>query len=67
VDLISAENEQKSSVVEHWNLSMKNRMFKYFTASNTRRYVDVLNDMVSQYNNTKQSSIKMTPVDASNP
>jgi hypothetical protein len=26
---------------------MKDRMFKYFTANNTRRYVDVLNDMVS--------------------
>jgi hypothetical protein len=62
VDLISSENEEKSSVVERWNLTMKNRMFKYFTANNTRRYVDVLNDMVSQYNNTKHSAIKMTPV-----
>jgi hypothetical protein len=67
VDLISSENEEKSSVVERWNLTMKNRMFKYFTANNTRRYVDVLNDMVSQYNNTKHSAIKMTPVNASNP
>jgi hypothetical protein len=66
VDLISSENQEKSSV-ERWNLTMKNRMFKYFTANNTRRYVDVLNDMVSQYNNTKPSVIKMTPVDASNP
>jgi hypothetical protein len=42
-------------------------MFKYFTADNTRRYFDVLNDMVSQYNNTKHSAIKMTPVQASIP
>jgi hypothetical protein len=42
-------------------------MFKYFTANNTRRYVDVLNDMVSQYKNTKHSAIKMTPVHVSNP
>jgi hypothetical protein len=67
VDLISSENEEKSSVVERWNLTMKNRMFKYFTANNTRRYVDVLNDMVSHYNNTEHSAIKMTPVNASNP
>jgi uncharacterized protein YybS (DUF2232 family) len=46
---------------------MKDRMFKYFTANNTLRYVDVLDDMVTQYNNTKHSSIKMTPVQASNP
>jgi hypothetical protein len=67
VDLINSENEQKSCVIERWNLYMKNRMFKYFTANNTRRYVDVLSDMVSQYNNTKHSAIKMTPVQASNP
>jgi hypothetical protein len=67
VDLISSENEQKSSVVERWNLSMKQRMLKYFTANNTRRYFDVLSDMVSQYSNTKHSAIKMTPVQASNP
>jgi hypothetical protein len=56
-DLISSENEQKSSVVERENSTMKQRMFKYFTANNTRRYVDVLNDMMSQYNNTKHSSV----------
>jgi hypothetical protein len=47
VDLVSSRNEEKSFVVERWNLTMKNRMFKFFTANNTRRYVDVLNDMVS--------------------
>jgi hypothetical protein len=46
---------------------MKDGKFKYFSTNNTRRYVDVLNDMVSQYNNTKHSSIKMTPVKMSNP
>jgi hypothetical protein len=67
VELISTENEEKSCVVERWNRTMKDRMFKYFTANNTLRYVDVLDDMVTQYNNTKHSSIKMTPVQASNP
>jgi hypothetical protein len=67
VDLISSQNEEKSSVVERWNLMMKYRIFKYFTANNTRRYVDVLSDMVSQYNNNKHSTIKMIPVNASNP
>ena len=40
-------------------------MFKYFTANNTRRYVDVLDEMVKKYNNTRHSSIKMAPVEAS--
>ena len=40
-------------------------MFKYFSANNTRKYIDVLDFVVEQYNNTIHSSIKMTPVEAS--
>jgi len=41
------------------------KMFKYFTANNTNKYIDVLDDFVERYNNTRHSSIKMTPVEAS--
>ena len=40
-------------------------MFKYFSANNTRKYIDILDLLVEQYNNTIHSSIKMTPVEAS--
>ena len=40
-------------------------MFKYFSANNTSKYVDVLDLLVDQYNNTIHSSIKMTPKEAS--
>ena len=40
-------------------------MFKYFSANNTRKYDDVLDLLVDQYNNTIHSSIKMSPVEAS--
>ena len=40
-------------------------MFKYFSANNTRKYVDILDLLVNQYNNTIHSSIKMTPKEAS--
>ena len=36
-------------------------MFKYLSANNTRKFVDVLDLLVDQYNNTIHSSIKMTP------
>ena len=39
-------------------------MFKYFSANNTWKYVDVLDLLVDQYNNTIYSSIKMTPKEA---
>ena len=40
-------------------------MFKYFSANNTRKFVDVLDLHVDQYNNTIHSWIKMTPNEAS--
>ena len=65
VELYSTENEEKSSVVERWIRTMKEKMWKYFTDNNTNVYIDILPDLVEDYNNTKHSSIKMTPVEAS--
>ena len=44
---------------------MKGRMWRYFTAKNTNIYYDVLQKLVSDYNNNKHSTIKMSPVHAS--
>ena len=65
IELYSTENEEKSSVVERWIRTMKEKMYKYFTANSTNVYIDVLPDLVKEYNNTRHSSIKMTPVKAS--
>lgn len=65
VELYSTENEEKSCVIERWNRTMKEKMFKYFSANSTRRYINVLSDMVDNYNSTKHSSTRMTPIEAS--
>ena len=65
IELYSTENKEKSSVVERWIRTMKERMCKYFMDNNTNHYVDILPDLVEDYNNTRHSSIKMTPVEAS--
>ena len=64
-ELIELWNEEKSSVVERWIRTMKEKMWKYFTANSTNVYINQLSDLVKEYNNTKYSSIKMTPVKAS--
>ena len=46
VTLYSTENEEKSSIVERWNRTTKIIMWKYFTANNTQKYIDVLPSMV---------------------
>ena len=65
IELYSTENEENSSVVERWIGTMKQHMYKYFTANETTKYYDVLDDLVKDYNNTVHSSIKMTPIEAS--
>ena len=65
VELYSTENEEKSSIVERWIRTMKEKMWKYFTDNNTYTYIDILPDLVEDYNNTVHSSTKLTPVEAS--
>ena len=52
----------KASVVERYNGTLKNKMYRYFTAKNTLRYIDVLPKLVSSYNKTYHRSIKMAPI-----
>ena len=65
VERYSTENEEKSAVVERWNRTIKERMWKMFSARNDTIYVDKLGDLLANYNRTKHSSIGMTPAQAS--
>ena len=44
---------------------MKEKMWKYFSANSTNVYINVLPDLVREYNNTRHSSIKITPTNVS--
>ena len=61
IKLYHTENEEKSSIVEGWNKTMKNKMWKMFSANNSTVYWDKLDKLVDDYNDAKHSSIKMTP------
>ena len=61
VELYSAENEEKPCANERFNWTIKEQIFKYFSANNTRKFVDVLDLLVYQNNN----AIEMTPKEAS--
>ncbi|KAL9954666.1 hypothetical protein ACROYT_G042231 [Oculina patagonica] len=65
ITLYSTENEEKSSVCERWNRTIKTQMWKQFTVQGNTQYLDMLPKLVKEYNNTKHSSIKMTPTEAS--
>ena len=65
IELYSNENKEKSSVVETWIRTMKEKMWKYFSAKSTNNFINMLPDLIREYNNTRHSSIKMTPTKAS--
>ena len=65
ITLYSTENEEKSSVCERWNRTIKTKMWKQFTVQGNTQYLEMLPKLVKQYNNTRHSSTKMTPTEAS--
>ena len=64
VILYSTHNKEKCSIVERWNRTIKGKLGKYFTANRTNKYVDILQELIDLYNNTRHRSIKMTPNEA---
>ena len=67
IDRYSSESELKATVVERFNRTLKTIMWKYFTAKNTHKYVNVLDKLVHIYNNSNHSTIGMAPTEASKP
>jgi len=64
--LYSSYGDHKSAVVESFNKTLKNMMWKYFTSENTRKWIDILDELLNYYNNErKHSTIKTTPKEAS--
>ena len=61
IEMYSTFNEGKAVVIERFNRTLKNKMFKYFTANGTYRYIDILSSLINEYNNKKHSSTKLSP------
>ena len=67
IEIYSTENEEKSSVCERWNRTIKEKMYKRFTMQNNTVYIDILPKILASYNNSKNRSIGMTPNQARKP
>jgi Integrase core domain len=65
IELYQTYNEGKAVVIERFNRTLKEKMWRYFTETNSNKYLDVLPKLVAEYNNTIHSTIKMTPIKGS--
>lgn len=62
ISFYTSENDDiKCALVERFNRTIKTRMWRYFTYTNSLRYLDVLADLVKSYNDSVHSAIKTSP------
>ena len=64
--MYSTFNEGKSVVAERFIRTLKNKLYKHMMATCENVYFDVLDDVVNEYNNTKDNTIKMKLKDVKN-
>ena len=62
-EMYSTHNERKSVIVERFIRTLENKIYKYMTSISKKVYINKLDDIVTKYNNTYHSTIKMKPVD----
>ena len=63
IKMHSTHKEGKSIVAEKFIRAIKSKIYKYATLISQNVYIDKLDDIVNEYNNTYHRTIKM-PVDA---
>ena len=61
--MYSTHNEGKSVVAERFVRALKRKVYKYMTLISKNVYIDKLDDIVDEYNNTYHRTIKMKPID----
>ena len=60
--MYSTHNEEKCVVAERFIRSMRNKIYKHMTSISKNVYIDKLDDIVNEYNNTKHRTTKMKPI-----
>ena len=61
--MYSTHNEGKSVVAERFIRTLERKIYKYMTSISKNVYIDKLDDIVNEYNNTYHTTIKMKSID----
>ena len=59
IKMYSTHNEGDSVVVERLITTLKNKIYKYMTSISKTVYIDILDDIVNEYNNTYHRTNKL--------
>ena len=55
-------SKQKAMIVKRFNKTLKTHMWHVFTRHGSYKWIDILQDLVDSYNQTKHSAIGMAPI-----
>jgi len=61
VKMFSVHSNLKGATIERFNRSFKNLMYREFSARGTYNWVDMLDELIKQYNASYHRTIKMSP------
>ena len=61
--MYSTHNDGKSVVAERFIKTLKSKIYKHMTSISKDMYIDKLDDIVDEYNNTYHTTIKVKPID----
>ena len=62
IQYVDVNDHKKLGIVDRAVRTLRGMINKYMVAYNTSKYIDVLNDIVQNYNNTYHSGIKKEPI-----
>lgn len=63
IEFFTSQNDDiKCAIVERFNRTIKSRMYRYFTEKKTRKWIDIVDDIISSYNQSVHRSIKEAPI-----
>ena len=63
IELYSTHNEGKFVIAKTFIRTLKNNIYKYIISISKNVYIDKLDDIVTNHNNTNHNTTKMKPVD----
>lgn len=61
IHLYSTFSRMKAAICERFNRTLKSRMWKHFSLHRTNEWIEILPELVAEYNDTKHRTIKMKP------
>ena len=63
IEMYSLHNKGKSVAAERFIRTLKTKIYKYMTSVSKNMYINKLDDIMGEYNNTYHQTIKMKPID----